>query len=95
MVFMFSLQDMEGDNKVVYIVDNWKEMEAYSGDVKNGYYQILNVDGEVEIRVQVGRLGFIKKFKDPLDPLLSEIIDFCTHKYFNVSKSIRDDFFFK
>lgn len=72
---------------VVYIVDNWKEMEAYSGDVKNGYYQILNVDGEVEIRVQVGRLGLIKKFKDPLDPLLSEIIDFCTHKYFNVRKA--------
>jgi hypothetical protein len=80
---------------VVYIVENWKEMEAYSGDVKNGYYQLLEVDGEVEVRVQVGRLGFIRKFKDLKDPLLTQIMDFCRLKYFNISKSVPEYLFFK
>lgn len=81
---------------MVSIVEKWEEMEAYSGQVKNGYYQIIETDGTIELRVQLYRLGFIKEFKDDNDPLLNRILSFCRgRKYFNVSKTVRDELFFK
>jgi len=95
-VFKLSLQDIQGEVRLVNIVENWEEMEAYSGQVKNGYYQIVGIDGTIELRVQLGRLGFIKEFKDANDPLLNQILSFCRgRQYFNVSKAIREDLFFK
>ena len=96
MIFILSLQDLQGDNNLVNIVENWEEMEAYSGQVKNGYYQIAGIDGIIEVRVQLGRLGFIKEFKDGNDVLLNRILSFCrARQYFNVSKTVREDLFFK
>ena len=81
---------------MVSIVEKWEEMEAYSGQVKNGYYQIIETDGTIELRVQLYRLGFIKEFKDANDPLLNQILSFCRgRQYFNVSKTVREDLFFK
>ena len=31
MVFIFSLQDMEGDNKVVNLIDDWAVLAEYAG----------------------------------------------------------------
>lgn len=81
---------------MVNVVENWEEMEAYSGQVKNGYYQTAGIDGAIELRVQLGRLGFIKEFKDGNDPLLNRILSFCRgRRYFNVSKTVRDELFFR
>ena len=95
MVFMLSLQDMEGDNKVVIIIKDWGVLEEYAGE-KLGFYQLLTMDNTVEIRVQTGRVGFKKEFTNRNDPLYNQILDFCRKsRYINVSKTARDEQFFK
>ena len=61
---MLSLQDIEGDNKVVNIIEDWDVLAEYAGE-KLGFYQILGTDGTIEIRVQTGRLGFKKEVPGP------------------------------
>jgi len=47
---------------LVNLVDNWEVLEEYAGE-KQGFYQLLGVDGTIEIRVSVGKLGFKKNSK--------------------------------
>jgi len=94
MVFMLSLQDLQGD-KMVNLIEDWDVLEEYAGD-KQGYYQLLGDDGLVEIRVLTGKLAFKKEFKNRDDPLLTRILNFCTsHGYIGISKTVRDELFFK
>jgi hypothetical protein len=95
MVFKLSLQDMEGDNKVVNIIEDWDVLAEYAGE-KLGFYQLLITDGTVEIRVQTGRVGFVREFANRSDPLYNKILDFCRKsRYLNVSRTARDEQFFK
>jgi hypothetical protein len=95
MVFILSLQDPLGDNKVVNIIKDWGVLEEYAGE-KLGFYQKLAVDGNVEIRVMTGRLGIRKEFKDANDKLLNQIQDFCKkHRFIQISEHLRDEDFFK
>ena len=60
-VFISSLQVMEGDNKLVNLIEDWDVLEEYAGE-KLGFYQLLSNDGIIEIRVQTGRIGYKKEF---------------------------------
>ena len=60
---------MEGDIKVVNIIEDWDVLSEYAGE-KLGFYQLLSNDGIIEIRVQTGRIGFKKEFEKGDDPLL-------------------------
>jgi hypothetical protein len=80
---------------LVDLVEDWEILENYAGD-KQGYYQILYGAKGLEIRVNVGRLGFKKKFESAKDPLLNSILSFCnSQKYIKVSENVRDEYFFK
>ncbi len=95
MVLMFSLQVMEGDNKLVNLIEDWDVLAEYAGE-KLGFYQILGNDGTIEIRVQTGRIGYKKEFKAGDDPELLSILDFCKkHRYIQISEHLRDEEFFK
>ena len=86
---------MEGDNKVVNIIEDWDVLAEYAGE-KLGFYQLLSNDGIIEIRVQTGRIGFKREFESSSDPLLNKIMDFCKkHRYIQISENMRDDQFFK
>jgi hypothetical protein len=86
---------MEGDNKVVNIIEDWDVLAEYAGE-KLGFYQLLSNDGIIEIRVQTGRIGFKRDFESSSDPLLNKIMDFCKkHRYIQISENLRDDQFFK
>jgi len=50
-------------------------LEEYAGE-KQGFYQLLGVDGAIEIRVATGRLEFKKKFEGGKDELLTRILNF-------------------
>lgn len=77
------------------LVEDWKDLEDYAG-YKQGFYQILEDSEATEIRVNVGRLGFKKEFKNKEDTFLNQILAFCkSKKYISISQSIRDEFFFK
>lgn len=70
-------------------------LEEYAGD-KLGFYQLLGVDGAIEIRVCIGKLGFKKEFENGKDELLTRIQNFCkTKRYIRISENIRDEQFFK
>ena len=70
-------------------------LEEYAGE-KQGFYQLLAVDGAIEIRVCTGRLGFRKEFESGKDELLTRILDFCkSKKFIRISENIRDELFFK
>jgi len=80
---------------LVNLVEEWEVLEAYAGD-KQGFYQVLGDPEAVEIRVAIGRLGFKKEFDNKGDPLLNRILGFCkSRKFIRISKSVRDEFFFK
>jgi hypothetical protein len=76
-------------------VEDWEVLEEYAQD-KLGYYQLLGDKENNEIRVVTGKLAFKKEFKNPQDPLLTRILNFCTsRRYISISKAVRDENFFK
>ena len=80
---------------LVNLVEDWDVLEEYAGE-KLGLYQILANDGEIEVRVSTGKLGFRKTFENGNDPLLTRILAFCKkHRYIQVSETVRDEQFFK
>jgi len=82
---------------MVDIVEDWEVLKAYTG-YKQGFYQIIENKNKkaIDIRVNVGRLGFKRKFTNKEDPLLNNILEFCkSKKYIKVSNNIMDEFFFK
>ncbi len=92
---MPSLQDGLGENKLVNLIEDWDVLEEYAGE-KMGFYQRLDIDGKIEIKVQTGRVGCIKEFESESDKLLSRILEFCRrHRYIRVCENVRDDQFFK
>jgi hypothetical protein len=80
----------------VNIIDEWEDFAKYVHD-KVGFYQILGVDKNVEVRVLAGKAGFIKEFKDARDPLLALILEFCEKErsFLRVGETVRDEVFFK
>jgi hypothetical protein len=95
MVFMLSLQDLQGDNILVNLIEDWDALEEYAGE-KLGFYQILDSDGKIEVRVSTGKLGFKKEFERADDPQLTKILAFCKRRRFiQISKNVRDEAFFK
>ena len=95
MVFMLSLQDIEGDNKLVNLIEDWDVLAEYAGK-KLGFYQCIGNDGPIEIRVQTGRIGFKKEYNTRDDSELLKILDFCRkHRYIKISEHLRDEEFFK
>jgi len=42
MVFILSLQEMEGDKKVVNIIEDWDALAEYAGE-KLGFYQLRQI----------------------------------------------------
>jgi hypothetical protein len=95
MVFRLSRQVMEGENKLVNLIDDWEVLADYAGD-KLGFYQELGNDGTIEIRVQTGRLGFKKEFISGEDKELIKIEEFCKkHQFIKIRENVRDGEFFR
>jgi hypothetical protein len=44
---MLSLQDLQGDNNLVNIIEDWDVLEEYAGE-KLGFYQLLANDEKIE-----------------------------------------------
>jgi hypothetical protein len=95
MVFISSLQEMKGDNKLVNLVEDWEIIEEYAGE-KLGFYQLLDYDGKKEIRVLTGRIGYKKEFELDGGGLLNRILDFCKkHCFIRVYENVQDEQFFR
>ena len=81
---------------MVNIIEEWEVFARYA-KYKVGFYQILGVDKNIEVRVAAGKAGFIKEFESATDPLLMQILDFCQKEksFLRVGETVRDEVFFK
>jgi len=80
---------------LVNLVEDWKVLEVYAGN-KRGFYQILENQKSMEIRVKVGELGFSREFENKEDQLLIDILGYCKSKnYIEISNNIMDAYFFE
>jgi hypothetical protein len=81
---------------LVNIIEEWEDFAKYAHE-KVGFYQILGVDKNIEVRVLAGKAGFIREFKDARDPQLAIILDFCDKErsFLRVGQAVRDEVFFK
>jgi len=66
---------------LVNLVEDWESIETYTAYleywVKIGSYQLKKSSEGEEIKVRVGKFGYIKKFKESEDPELIKILVFC------------------
>jgi hypothetical protein len=81
---------------LVNLIEDWDVFAKYAKD-KVGFYQILGVDKNIEVRVSAGKAGFIKEFENATDPLLTKILEFCQKErsFLRVGETVRDEVFFK
>ena len=80
---------------LVYLVEDWGAMKEHVGHGQ-GYYQIVSSGKGIEVRIKATRIGYMKKFEDPKDPLLAKIMEFCgSNDYVEVKENIWDEHFFK
>ena len=94
---MLSLQDLQGDNKVVNIIEDWDVLEEYAGE-KLGFYQILAIEEHVKSEHNsermVSRESLWRRF---VDPFLNRILNFksnCAQKKQYRRKKIFTPIFF-
>ncbi len=81
---------------MVNIVKDWNQIEEYAEYCHIGQYQTTETLDGKEIRVLVGRFGFIRRFKDEKDDLFKHIINYCQHNGFvEVVSNIPEEQFFK
>ena len=99
MVFILSLQELESDNKVVNLVKKWGELKNYAITAPGGAvhaYQVYAEEKITEVRVQVGKFGFIKEYSDLGDSELGDVMSFCDlNRFLEVSGKVADDRFFE
>lgn len=84
---------------MVNLVEDWEDIERYTRHLgfwtKVGSYQLKKSSEGAEIKVIVGKFGFIKKFKEAEDPILIRILAFCQAEGFiKVQASVSDDLFY-
>jgi hypothetical protein len=86
---------MTGNDKMVNIIEDWDILAEYAGE-KLGFYQLLITDGRPEIRVQTGRVGFLKEFDNREDKDYNKILNFCRkNRFIEITRTARDDQFFR
>jgi hypothetical protein len=87
---------MEEKRKLVNVVKDWNQMEEYAEWCKIGQYQISETIDGIEIRVLVGRFGYIAIFDIKESPIFKRILQFCKHNSFiEVVDNIPEEQFFK
>lgn len=80
---------------LVNLVEDWESLEEYAHRCKYGAFQVRKVVDGVEVRVVVGKFGFVKTFQNSEDDLLKRILSFCSIEGFiKVLGSISDELFF-
>ena len=84
---------------MVNLVEDWEEVERYtrqlSSIAKIGSYQIKKSKEGVELKVHVGKFGYIEIFKEAENPELIKILAFChAEGFYKVRRGVLDELFF-
>jgi hypothetical protein len=81
------------------LVEDWEDIERYTRHLgfwaKTGSYQLKKFNESAEVKVSVGKFGYIRKFKEAEDPELIKILAFCQAEGFiKVQASVSDELFY-
>jgi hypothetical protein len=77
------------------LVESWEDIEEYTKWCRYGSYQTRGTADGVEVRVTVGRFGYVQTFREKDDPLLERVIRFCKAEGFiKVLGNVPDELFF-
>lgn len=84
---------------MVDLVEDWEDIEVYTRYLgfwaKVGSYQFTKSSEGAEIKVRVGRFGYIKRFKESENSELLKILAFCQAEGFiKVQASVSNDLFY-
>jgi len=80
---------------LVSLVECWEDLEEYAKWCRTGAYQTRETGEGVEIRVVIGKYGYVGSFKESKDPLYSRILEFCeTEGLIKVLGNVPDEYFF-
>lgn len=80
---------------MVSLVEAWEDIEEYAKFCRYGAYQTRETLDGVEIRVVVGKFGYVKIFRDSQDQNLKRILNFCKAEGFiKVLGNVPDELFF-
>ena len=80
---------------MVDLVKHWDDIEEHAKWCCHGAYQVRETIDGVEVRVVVGRYGYINTFNDENDELFKRIIKFCENERFvKILSSIPAEIFF-
>ena len=80
---------------MVDLVKHWDDIEEHAKWCRHGAYQVRETIDGVEVRVVVGRYGYINTFNDENDELFKRIIKFCKNERFvEILSSIPAEIFF-
>ena len=89
--------------KIYACMHAWEDIEKYTQRLsfwtKLGSYQLNKSNEGAEIKVSVGKFGYIKKFKESEDPELIKILAFChacmhAEGFIKVQASVSDELFY-
>jgi len=81
---------------MVEIVEQWPDFEFVADRHRYGAYQVIDAVDGVEVRVLVGRYGYVNTFEREEDPLLERILAYCRARGFiKLRGSVPDHLFFK
>ncbi|RLG96194.1 hypothetical protein DRO29_05090 [Candidatus Bathyarchaeota archaeon] len=81
---------------MVEIVEQWADFEFVADRHRYGAYQVIDMVDGVEVRVLVGRYGYVNTFEREGDPLLERILAYCRARGFiKLRGSVPDHLFFK
>lgn len=81
---------------MVNLVEEWADIEDYAQRCRYGCYQMRDTVDGAEIRVLVGRFGYLHVFKDSNDEQLKRIINFCKAEGFiKILGNVPDEQFFQ
>ncbi len=80
---------------MVCLVQDWFAFEEYAR-YKKGFWQETIIEGVTDIRVKAGECGFIRKFENRKEQLLTDIMELCKNQCFiKVTENIPDQDFFR
>ena len=81
---------------MVNIVRDWNMMEEYAEYCRIGQYQTTTTLQGKELRILIGRFGYVHTFVKDDDPLLDHILKFCKlNSFIEIVDTIPDEQFFK
>ena len=81
---------------MVEVVEEWPDFEFVADRHRYGAYQVINTVDGVEVRVLVGRYGYVNIFERKEDALLERILAYCKARGFiKLRGSVPDHLFFK